>query len=54
MAGAVFVEYVFDWKGIGVLIVDSLEKTNRLLIVDEDVSSGATAFILDKMMLNLF
>ncbi len=26
MAGAVFVEYVFDWKGIGVVIVDSLEK----------------------------
>lgn len=25
MAGAVFVEYVFDWKGIGVVIVDSLE-----------------------------
>lgn len=26
MAGAVFVEYVFDWKGIGVVIVESLEK----------------------------
>jgi len=26
MAGAVFVEYVFDWKGIGVVIVDALEK----------------------------
>lgn len=26
MAGAVFVEYVFDWKGIGVVIVGSLEK----------------------------
>lgn len=26
LAGAVFVEYVFDWKGIGVVIVDSLEK----------------------------
>lgn len=26
MAGAVFVEYVFDWKGMGVVIVDSLEK----------------------------
>ncbi len=25
MAGAVFVEYVFDWKGIGVVIVYSLE-----------------------------
>lgn len=26
LAGAVFVEYVFDWKGMGVVIVDSLEK----------------------------
>ncbi|MBS4014084.1 MAG: ABC transporter permease [Bacteroidetes bacterium] len=25
LAGAVFVEYVFDWKGLGVVIVDSLE-----------------------------
>jgi peptide/nickel transport system permease protein len=25
MAGAVFVEYVFDWKGLGVVIVDALE-----------------------------
>jgi len=26
MAGAVFVEYVFDWKGVGVVIVEALEK----------------------------
>lgn len=26
MAGAVFVEYVFDWKGLGVVIVNSLDK----------------------------
>lgn len=26
LAGAVFVEYVFDWKGIGVVIVHALEK----------------------------
>lgn len=26
LAGAVFVEYVFDWKGIGVVIVDALDK----------------------------
>lgn len=31
-------------------ISKSLAKTNRLLIVDEDVSSGATAFILDKIL----
>ena len=32
------------------VIASSLEKTNRLLIVDEDVSSGATGYILDKIM----
>jgi 2-oxoisovalerate dehydrogenase E1 component len=32
------------------MIKDSLAKTNRLLIVDEDVSSGATAFILDRIL----
>jgi 2-oxoisovalerate dehydrogenase E1 component len=31
-------------------IVDSLAKTNRLMIVDEDVSSGATAFMLDQIL----
>lgn len=37
----------FDIHGI---ISESIEKTNRLLIVDEDVSSGATAYILDKIL----
>ena len=32
------------------VIAASLKKTNRLLIVDEDVSSGASAYILDKVM----
>lgn len=32
------------------VIKKSLQKTNRLLIVDEDVSSGATAFMLDKIL----
>ena len=32
------------------VIAESLRKTSRLLIVDEDVSSGATAYILDKVM----
>ncbi len=31
-------------------IVESLEKTNRLLIVDEDVPGGASAYILDKIL----
>jgi pyruvate/2-oxoglutarate/acetoin dehydrogenase E1 component len=32
------------------MIASSLAKTNRLLIVDEDVSGGASAFILDKII----
>lgn len=39
MAGAVFVEYVFDWKGMGVAIVDALEK------YDLPVVMGAVLFI---------
>ena len=31
-------------------IKGSLEKTNRLLLVDEDVSAGATAYMLDKIL----
>jgi pyruvate/2-oxoglutarate/acetoin dehydrogenase E1 component len=32
------------------LIKKSLEKTNRLLLVDEDVSGGACGFMLDKIL----
>jgi 2-oxoisovalerate dehydrogenase E1 component len=32
------------------LIAKSVAKTNRLVIIDEDVSSGATAFMLDKIV----
>lgn len=31
-------------------IVESLKKTNRLMVVDEDVPGGASAFILDKIL----
>tara|TARA_Y100000991_G_scaffold215425_1_gene205816 strand:- start:2778 stop:5174 length:2397 start_codon:yes stop_codon:yes gene_type:complete len=31
-------------------ISESVKKTNRLLIIDEDFSGGATAFILDKLI----
>lgn len=34
------------------MIKDSVAKTNRLLIVDEDVSSGATGFMLDKILVD--
>jgi peptide/nickel transport system permease protein len=39
MAGAVFVEYIFDWKGIGVVIVDALDK------YDFPVIMGTVLFI---------
>ena len=39
LAGAVFVEYVFDWKGIGVVVVDALDK------YDFPVIMGAVLFI---------
>jgi pyruvate/2-oxoglutarate/acetoin dehydrogenase E1 component len=32
------------------IVSASLKKTSRLMIVDEDVSSGATAFILDQVL----
>lgn len=39
MAGAVFVEYVFDWKGVGSVIIDALEK------YDFPVIMGSLLFI---------
>jgi pyruvate/2-oxoglutarate/acetoin dehydrogenase E1 component len=39
--------YPFD---IAQDIVKSIQKTNRLLIVDEDVSGGASAYILSKIL----
>ena len=39
LAGAVFVEYVFDWKGMGVVIVDALD------MYDFPVVMGAILFI---------
>lgn len=39
LAGAVFVEFVFDWKGIGVVIVNALDK------YDFPVIMGAVLFI---------
>jgi len=39
LAGAVFVEFIFDWKGIGVVIVNALDK------YDFPVVMGAVLFI---------
>lgn len=49
MAGAVFVEYVFDWKGLGVVIVDALEQ------YDFPVIMGAVLFIsVMLIVINIF
>lgn len=49
MAGAVFVEYVFDWKGLGVVIVDALEK------YDFPVLMGAVLFVsVILVIINIF
>ena len=39
LAGVVFVEYVFDWKGMGIVIVDGLDK------YDFPVVMGSILFI---------
>lgn len=33
-------------------ILESVKKTNRLVVVDEDVQGGATAFILQQVLEN--
>jgi len=49
MAGAVFIEYVFDWKGVGVVIVDALEK------FDLPVIMGTVLFIsIILILINIF
>jgi peptide/nickel transport system permease protein len=49
MAGAVFVEYVFDWKGIGVVIVGALEQ------FDFPVLMGTVLFIsIILVLINIF
>jgi peptide/nickel transport system permease protein len=49
LAGAVFVEFVFDWKGIGVVIVNALDK------YDFPVVMGAVLFIsVILIIINIF
>lgn len=45
LAGAVFVEYVFDWKGIGVVVVDALDK------YDFPVIMGAVLLIASMLII---
>lgn len=49
LAGAVFVEYIFDWKGLGVVLVDALEK------YDFPVLMGVILFIsVILVIINIF
>jgi peptide/nickel transport system permease protein len=49
LAGAVFVEYIFDWKGIGLVIVNALDK------YDFPVIMGAVLFIsVVLVLINIF
>jgi peptide/nickel transport system permease protein len=49
LAGAVFVEYIFDWKGIGLVIVNALDK------YDFPVIMGSVLFIsVILILINIF
>ncbi|MDR2867995.1 MAG: ABC transporter permease [Bacteroidales bacterium] len=49
LAGAVFVEYIFDWKGMGVVIVDALDQ------YDFPVVMGALLYVsLILVIINIF
>ena len=47
LAGAVFVEYVFDWKGIGVVIVDALDKFDFPVIMGSVLLIGTMLVIIN-------
>lgn len=47
LAGAVFVEYVFDWKGIGVVVVDALDKFDFPVIMGSVLLIGTMLVIIN-------
>lgn len=47
LAGAVFVEYVFDWKGIGIVIVDALDKFDFPVIMGSVLLIGTMLVIIN-------
>ncbi len=47
MAGAVFVEYVFDWKGVGVAIVDALAKYDFPVVMGAVLSISVILVIIN-------
>ncbi|MBP9995290.1 MAG: ABC transporter permease [bacterium] len=47
LAGAVFVEYVFDWKGIGVVIVDALDRFDFPVIMGAVLLIGVMLIVIN-------
>lgn len=47
LAGAVFVEYVFDWKGVGVVIVDALDTFDFPVIMGAVLLIGFMLIIIN-------
>ena len=47
LAGAVFVGYVFDWKGIGVVIVDALDKFDFPVVMGAVLLIGVMLIIIN-------
>lgn len=52
MAGAVFVEYIFNWKGIGYEVYEALSK-NDLPVVMGSTLVFATIFVLTNMVVDI-
>jgi peptide/nickel transport system permease protein len=52
MAGIVFVEYIFGWKGLGYVIVDALNKYD-LPVVMGSVLTIALFFIIINVLVDI-
>lgn len=52
MAGAVFVEYIFNWKGIGYEVYEALSK-NDLPVVMGSTLVFATIFVFTNMLVDI-
>jgi peptide/nickel transport system permease protein len=52
LAGAFFVEYIFNWKGLGKVTIDSLEKSD-LPVVMGSVLFVAVVFVFINMMVDM-
>ena len=53
MAGAVFVEYVFDWKGMGMVMVDGLGKYDFPVVMGSLLFISLILVIINKTHLNI-